>query len=547
MADTKRYLDMLGLETLVDEIKAADAAGLQSAKDYADGLATNYDAAGSAAGVKTELQATIDGLANVYDAKGSAEAVDGKLTAEVNRATGKENELAGAIAGVKETADKAAEDILAINNAENGILAQAKADATTKANAVQANVDALSGKVGEIPEGYEATTVTGYIKEVADDIIANGYDDTEVRGLISDNAEAIDEIEKDYLKAADKSELQGKIDAEAGTRKDADDALAARIKTVEDDYLKAADKTELTEAIATAKEEAIATVLGEGVDADFDTLKEVAEWILSDTTGAAAMQTDVATLKGEMDAVEGRMDTAEGDIEALEGEVAKKVDQTAYNEKVAALEGADSGLDTRLQAIEAKFTGDGEGSVADQIADAADAAKEAAIAAAAADATSKANTAEANAKSHADGLNTAMNARVEAVEAEKHSHANKLLLDTYTQTEANLADAVAKKHNHENKSVLDGISAEKVAAWDASEQNAKDFATGLNNTLTATVNGIDGRLTTVEGAVATKAEDADLDALAETVAANTAAIQANTTAIGKFVRISENEISGLFV
>lgn len=31
-------------------------------------------------------------------------------------------------------------------------------------------------------------------------------------------------------------------------------------------------------------------------------------------------------------------------------------------------------------------------------------------------------------------------------------------------------------HEHENKTVLDGITAEKVTAWDAAEQNAKDYA-----------------------------------------------------------------------
>lgn len=34
-------------------------------------------------------------------------------------------------------------------------------------------------------------------------------------------------------------------------------------------------------------------------------------------------------------------------------------------------------------------------------------------------------------------------------------------------------------HSHSNKDVLDGITAEKVAAWDAAEQNAKDYADGL--------------------------------------------------------------------
>lgn len=76
------------------------------------------------------------------------------------------------------------------------------------------------------------------------------------------------------------------------------------------------------------------------------------------------------------------------------------------------------------------------------------------------------------AKTYADGLNTAMDARVQAVEADKHTHSNKVLLDTYTQTEENLADAVAKKHEHSNKTVLDGIDAGKVAAWDAKADDA---------------------------------------------------------------------------
>lgn len=61
-----------------------------------------------------------------------------------------------------------------------------------------------------------------------------------------------------------------------------------------------------------------------------------------------------------------------------------------------------------------------------------------------------------------DSLKTKINTAAEG----NHSHANKDLLDTYTQTEANLADAVAKKHSHDNKAVLDGITSDKVSAWD---------------------------------------------------------------------------------
>lgn len=50
-----------------------------------------------------------------------------------------------------------------------------------------------------------------------------------------------------------------------------------------------------------------------------------------------------------------------------------------------------------------------------------------------------------------------------------HTHANKELLDTYTQTEADLANAVSKVHEHGNKGVLDGITSDKVNSWDGKE------------------------------------------------------------------------------
>lgn len=58
------------------------------------------------------------------------------------------------------------------------------------------------------------------------------------------------------------------------------------------------------------------------------------------------------------------------------------------------------------------------------------------------------------------------------VDAVKHSHSNKSLLDTYTQTEANLADAVAKKHSHENAAVLNGLTAAEVTSWNSTVANA---------------------------------------------------------------------------
>lgn len=84
------------------------------------------------------------------------------------------------------------------------------------------------------------------------------------------------------------------------------------------------------------------------------------------------------------------------------------------------------------------------------------------------DAKGAAAAAQEAAEGHADELNTAMNTRVEALEAIDHSHSN--------------------------KTVLDGITAAKVSAWDAAEGNAKSHADGLNTAM-------DTRVKAVEAAV----------------------------------------------
>lgn len=98
---------------------------------------------------------------------------------------------------------------------------------------------------------------------------------------------------------------------------------------------------------------------------------------------------------------------------------------------------------------------------------------------------------------------TELGNRITLVEEAMHTHENKALLDTYTQTEANLADAVAKKHSHKNATVLDGITSDKVTAWDTAESNAKNYADGLFNGITAlTTDEIDAAIAEAEAAYA---------------------------------------------
>ena len=190
----------------------------------------------------------------------------------------------------------------------------------------------------------------------------------------------------------------------------------------------------------------------------------------------------------DIDALEGRMDTAEGKITTLVGADTGKSVRAIANEELAAQlipEDAQDSLDT-LAEIAAWIQSHPDDASAMNAAIAAlqvildgigdtESGEKATVVAYVTDAIAALNIGD---YAKASAL-TALAGRVTALEGATHTHANKALLDTYTQTETDLADAVAKKHEHTNKTVLDGITSEKVAKWDAAEQNAKDYADGL--------------------------------------------------------------------
>ena len=536
MAEIKKYIDMVAAEQLVSNIKAEDAKTLQAAKDFATGLAPNYEAAGSVSTAKQELTEAINGV------QGEVDALETSLGEEVARA-------------------KAAEE--------------ANAAATKQA---QDEVDALELVVKNIQE--------------------NAYDDTELRGLISgldtnkadktqvatDIADAV-KVEEDARKEAVNA-VQGAVDALSGThatdKKALEDAIAlkadqtaldavsavadaavkqadydVKVKALEDEDTRIVGLVEAEAARATGVEAGIDERLekvevffelaeGEKLDEAKDTLIEIQKLIDADAELADTMLKDISDNKQaitDMDAAYKLADTTlQGNIDALSGTVDTKANQVALEEAVEALEGADSAMDARISAIEDKFGAEGEGTVTDMIAD----AKAEAIETASADATAKADAGKDAAIAKANELDEAMNARVEALEAIDHEHANKELLDSYTQTEANLADAVAKKHEHANKSDLDVITAELIAKWNASEQNEKDYADGLNTTMTSRIESVEGRVKANEDAIALKATQADLVALAEKVTTNETNIAANASAIAAFQPVTTGEVDAMF-
>lgn len=263
----------------------------------------------------------------------------------------------------------------------------------------------------------------------------------------ADLAAAVERIAKNEEDIADLVEQLGILtgDAEGSISKMITDALGQLPTQVATLIGEDAGKSVRT----IANEELAKQLIAEGAAESLDTLQEIAAWIQSHPGDAAAMSKAIE------------------DLTALVGELPEGVTATTIAgyivEAVAAeksrAELAEKGLDDRLKLVE-EAVGEG-GGVADQIKAAVDAldsdiksaevetgkglqvqvaqidgkitnvnvlgnfneaydakgAASAAQAAAAEDATTKAGTAETNAKSHADGLNTAMDARMKVVEA----------------------------------------------------------------------------------------------------------------------------------
>ncbi len=229
------------------------------------------------------------------------------------------------------------------------------------------------------------------------------YDDTAVKELIATNAEGI---------AANKA---------------AHEANAAAIEVLNGDGDGSVSK--IATAIAAAK---VAEIVA-NADADFDTLKEIADWILNDTTGAADMANDIAALQGLVgdvavatqiaDAINAALKVDGADKFALASDLSDLADRVKALEDAGYLDAAavDLAIDSKINALKLADSYDAKGAAA---------------------------AAETAAKAHADNLNSAMNARVIVLEAIDHTKfeaagaAAQALVDAKAYTDAEIAGHV---------------------------------------------------------------------------------------------------------
>ena len=271
--------------------------------------------------------------------------------------------------------------------------------AQVAADTAQTDVDNLETYVGTFTS-ESAKTVVEYIDEKT----ANIASDAVVGALAERVGQAetdIDNIEKDYLKAADKEELNGLIVAEKERAMGVEGGLETRLAAVEGDYLKGEDKTELNNLITantnaidaieldylkkadkeelaglvnTEKERAegveealderlvkveafFETAEGETLDTALDTLKEIQAYLDGEGAVADQMLLDIAANKKAIEdhvAINHDFAAADATLKAeLEGQIALKADKTTVEALDTAYKAADTALSERLDVLEA--------------------------------------------------------------------------------------------------------------------------------------------------------------------------------------------------
>lgn len=245
-------------------------------------------------------------------------------------------------------------------------------------------------------------------------------------------------------------------------------------------------------------------------------------------TAADNAQAAAEAAQADADALEGRMDTAEGKINTLVGSDAGKSVRTIANEELAAQligENAKESLDTlaeiaawiqshpddasamnaAIEALQAKVD-TGDKTVSAYVTDAIAALKIGDYAKAA-DLTALAGRVT-TAEGEIDALQEAVNGLGDMAAKDVVSEAD---LDSALAEKVNAA--AEGNHSHANKAELDKIVEGDKAKWDAAEQNAKDYADGLNGAMNT-------RVTAVEEKAHTHSNKTVLDGItADTVAA----------------------------
>lgn len=189
----------------------------------------------------------------------------------------------------------------------NGVLTWA-VPSTTTVEGLSTEIEGIKTRIGTAEDDIDAVEAkltdlgADTVKAAIDAAVEAGiYDDTALAGRVST-------IEGDYLKATDKTDLEGKVTAEKERAEAAEAALGDRLTPVEAFF---------------------ATAEGETLDEALDTLVEIQKYIDEHGEAATKMVNDIAANKT---AIESEATTARAAEEALSGRIAtlEAIDHDAY-------------------------------------------------------------------------------------------------------------------------------------------------------------------------------------------------------------------------
>lgn len=330
-------------------------------------------------------------------------------------------------------------------------IAQAIEDANLSQYALDVDLTALANKVGEIPDGYTEETVIAYINKKAEETLASAT------GGSSESAASVLAALNTY-KAENDPKVKANTDAiaaETTARTEADTALSNRIKAVEDDYLKAVDKTELEGKIADAvkahdESDAAHATLFKALN-DKDTALQNEIDALEDKVGTVPENKTVVEMIADAQTAATYDDTVlAGKVNTLVGEDANKSARTIASEEVAKIvAGADESYDTLKEISDW---------ISSHTTDAA-----------------SMNSAILALQAIVDGIGDTESGEKATVVAYVTDAIAALNIGDYakaadlTALAARVTELEGKAHEHSNKDVLDGITQAMVDAWNTAD------------------------------------------------------------------------------
>ena len=389
-----KYLDFGGLKKYDELIKALITSGN---KELADAIAAldakigSLDIEGSDDKSLTESIANIyASLAEIVEAQDALEGKDAELEGKINEVIADLETLAGSVSKNTEDVSSVTSRVTALEGAIEDLgKIEGGENLATIVSKVNANAVAIETLMGEGDGSLKkvAADASAATQAAADAAAVAGEAKADAEAAVADAAQAKTDAESAAGSAADAqtsaaaaAESAAAAEAAATTattdaatavttatdakgaaeqaQADAATAVADATKAKEDAATAVADAADAKSAIEVlngegegsvkkiaedAAADAVAAVVA-GAESDFDTLKEVADWIASDKEGSAALQVSVSKNTESIN-------TINGDLDALETKVDEDIANLTTHMSEAATALAE--VDGRLDALEA--------------------------------------------------------------------------------------------------------------------------------------------------------------------------------------------------